>query len=52
MPLPNDYQVRFLQARTRVRTDKARRLLGYEPRVSFEHGMRLTSQWAAWANLL
>jgi nucleoside-diphosphate-sugar epimerase len=51
-PLPNDYQVRFLRARTRVRTDKARRLLGYEPRVSFEHGMRLTSQWAAWANLL
>ncbi len=49
---PTTIRSGFLQARTRVRTDKARRLLGYEPRVSFEHGMRLTSRWAAWANLL
>lgn len=52
MRLPDDYQIRFFQTRARVRTDKARQLLRYEPQVSFEEGMRLTGQWAAWANLL
>lgn len=50
--LPGAYQTQFFQARTRVRIDKARASLGYKPRVSFEEGMRLTNQWAAWANLL
>lgn len=42
----------FFAARTRVRIDKARRLLGYEPAFSFERGMELTEQWARWAGLL
>lgn len=41
----------FFAARTRVRIDKARRLLGYEPAFSFERGMELTEQWARWAGL-
>lgn len=42
----------FFRARTRVRIDKAQRLLGYEPAFTFEAGMDLTERWARWANLL
>ncbi|MEA2562574.1 MAG: hypothetical protein QOH06_4078 [Acidobacteriota bacterium] len=42
----------FFAAKTRVRIDKARRQLGYEPIFSLERGMELTEQWARWANLL
>jgi nucleoside-diphosphate-sugar epimerase len=42
----------FFAARTRVRIDKARRVLGYEPAFSLERGMELTEQWARWANLV
>jgi nucleoside-diphosphate-sugar epimerase len=42
----------FFAAKTRVRIDKARRLLGYEPAFALERGMELTGQWARWANLL
>jgi nucleoside-diphosphate-sugar epimerase len=44
--------VRFYAAKTRVRIDKAKRMLGYQPAFDFESGMRLTEQWARWANLL
>jgi len=44
--------IRFLRARTRVRIDKARRLLGYRPAFDLAAGMDLTEQWARWANLL
>lgn len=52
MQLPDAYHTRFFRARTRVRIEKARKLLGYEPRFSFDEGMQLTARWAAWANLL
>jgi nucleoside-diphosphate-sugar epimerase len=42
----------FFAARTRVRIDKARRLLGYEPAFPLARGMELTRAWARWANLL
>lgn len=42
----------FFKPRTRVRIDKAKRLLGYRPAFDFEAGMDLTEQWARWANLL
>jgi hypothetical protein len=41
----------FYTPKTRVRIDKARRLLGYEPAFSLERGMELTGQWARWAGL-
>jgi nucleoside-diphosphate-sugar epimerase len=44
--------IRFLRARTRVRIDKARRLLGYRPAFDLAAGMDLTERWARWANLL
>lgn len=43
---------RLFAARSTVRIDKARRLLGYQPRVDFEQGMGRTEAWARWANLL
>lgn len=52
MQLPDAYHTRFFKSRTRVRIEKARQLLGYRPQFSFDDGMRLTSQWAAWSNLL
>ncbi len=42
----------FFTPKTRVRIDKARRLLGYEPAFSLERGMELTEEWARWAGLL
>ena len=32
--------------------DKARRILGYEPRISFARGMRFTEQWLRFANYI
>lgn len=42
----------FFSTRTRVRIDKAKRLLGYRPDFDLESGMALTGQWARWAGLL
>jgi nucleoside-diphosphate-sugar epimerase len=50
-PLPPS-MIGFFRARTRVRIDKAKRLLGYRPAFDFETGMDLTERWARWANLL
>ena len=50
-PLPPK-MIGFFRARTRVRIDKAKRLLGYRPAFDFGTGMDLTEQWARWANLL
>lgn len=50
-PLPPP-MIGFFRARTRVRIDKARRLLGYRPAFDLATGMDLTEQWARWANLL
>jgi nucleoside-diphosphate-sugar epimerase len=44
--------VAFYAARTAVRIDKARALLGYEPAFDFESGMDLTERWIRWANLI
>ncbi|HEV8579118.1 MAG TPA: NAD-dependent epimerase/dehydratase family protein [Thermoanaerobaculia bacterium] len=44
--------IAFFRARTRVRIDKAKRSLGYEPAFDFAAGMELTEKWARWANLL
>ena len=39
-------------AKSKACIDKAKRLLGYRPVFDFESGMRLTGQWARWANYL
>lgn len=43
---------RFCSLKTRVVTDKAKRLMGYEAAFTLQSGMRLTEDWARWANLL
>lgn len=43
--------IRFYASRVRIRIDKAKKQLGYQPVYDFEAGMRLTEQWARWANL-
>lgn len=40
------------RARTQVRIEKARRLLGYTPAFDLARGMALTEAWARWAGLL
>jgi len=37
--------VRYLAGKTRFNIEKARRELGYEPRVSLPDGMRMTEEW-------
>ena len=44
--------VKFYVPKTKVRIEKAKRILGYQPIFDLESGMRLTEQWARWANLL
>jgi len=46
------YMIRFYRMRTRVRIEKAKRMLGYQPAFDFKSGMELTERWARWANLL
>lgn len=48
----NSQMIGFFQAKTRVRIDKAQRVLGYRPAFDFEMGMGITEEWARWANLL
>ena len=49
--LPSEQQLALFEADTRVRTDRARKLLGFAPKFSFERGMALTEQFVKWAAL-
>ena len=44
--------VDFVSRRGGYSTDKARRMLGYEPAVSLDDGMKLTQAWLAQQNLV
>lgn len=44
-------RVDFFRAHTRVRIDKARRLLGYKPSFDLEQGMSLSEIWVRYSNL-
>ena len=45
-------KIAFMTSKTHVRTDKARRVLGFTPQFDFARGIGLTAAWADWANLL
>jgi nucleoside-diphosphate-sugar epimerase len=45
---PHPTRLALLQAKTRVRIDKARRLLGYQPVFDFEDGMALNAEFIRW----
>ena len=51
LSLPDAQRLSLLRARTVVKIDKARRLLGYQPAFDFERGMQLTAEFVAWANI-
>jgi nucleoside-diphosphate-sugar epimerase len=46
------FQIKFYATETRMHIEKAKRMLGYQPAFDIDSGMRLTEQWARWANLL
>jgi len=52
MHLPGPARLTLLKATAQVKIDKARSLLGYQPKYDLASGMDLTRQYAAWANLL
>jgi nucleoside-diphosphate-sugar epimerase len=52
MPAVPPPMIRFYAAKGRVRIDKAKKLLGYEPDFDLRAGMQRTEQWARWADLL
>jgi nucleoside-diphosphate-sugar epimerase len=49
--LPDSKTLALYQAKGTVLSDKARRLLGYEPQFDFERGMALTARYMKWAKL-
>ena len=49
--LPNDQQLALFRADTIVRIDRARAVLGFEPRFPFDRGMALTEEYVRWAAL-
>lgn len=56
MPLipfvPGEQMFLLMSAQAEVRIDKARELLGYDPRWSFAHGIETTEQYVRWARLI
>ena len=50
LPLTNGL-VHLFRSHTRVRIDKATRLLGYRPSFDFQRGMKLTEMWARYSGL-
>jgi nucleoside-diphosphate-sugar epimerase len=50
--LPDKDRFNWFAARTRVRIDKAKAVLGYAPKFDLQEGMRRTRLWAEWAALL
>jgi nucleoside-diphosphate-sugar epimerase len=50
--VPDAQQSRLYQSRTAVSIEKARTVLGYEPRYDFDAGMELTAEYLRWARLL
>jgi len=48
--VPDPQRLALFLAKTRVRIDKAREILGYEPRFNLESGMEHTKMYFQWAN--
>lgn len=50
--LYSKYQEDFFRSKARVSIGKASRLIGYKPKYDFQEGMKKTSLWVKWANLI
>ena len=44
-PLVNKFKLKFMTTPLTYRIDKARRLLGYAPKMTTEQGLRATAKW-------
>jgi nucleoside-diphosphate-sugar epimerase len=49
---PDAWKLKLYRSKVEVQTDKAERLLGYKPKVSFEQGMKMTQKYLEWADLV
>ena len=48
--VPDPQRLALFRSKTRVRIDKARESLGYEPRFNLKSGMERTKKYFQWAN--
>jgi len=48
--VPDPQRLALFRSKARVRIDKAREILGYEPRFDLENGMERTKMYCQWAN--
>lgn len=48
----DESRLKLYRTHCRVKIDKARHLLGYEPAFNFERGMRVTGQFLKWVGLV
>jgi len=49
--VPDGQQLALYRTQATVSIERARRVLGFEPRFDFERGMALTRDWIRWAGL-
>ncbi len=45
-------EINFYSAKTYVKIDKAKNLLGYQPKYNLKQGMEITEKWAKYANMI
>jgi len=50
--LPDNWKLKIYLSRATVKTDKARRILGFEPKYNFSQGIELTAKFLKWSNIL
>lgn len=50
--VPDENKIKLFQSNATVSIVKARKILNYEPKYSFNDGMELTSKYLDWANVL
>jgi nucleoside-diphosphate-sugar epimerase len=50
--LPDESRFGLWTTRATYQIDKARRLLGYQPKYTFDEGFRLTADYLRWADLV
>ena len=51
MVIPSEAEQQIQTSRVAFSIAKARRILGYEPAIDFDEGMRRTRTWIEWARL-
>ena len=50
--IPDNSIIELFELGEKVNIDKARNNFGYDPKFSFEQGMRLTKKWAKWSKYI